>query len=223
LEGRGHFGPFAVVLSQELFLTAQTPVNILGRSGTPSAVPQERILPFLGGGPLLRSSTLRPGFGVVVALGGSPIELVVATDVSLEFLQVTATQPPAMEGPYFIFRVYEKVSLRIKERDANGRSTALVALVPKPIVNRLAPNRGAAGGGTEVTITGNHFTNAAAERARFQAPTVNFDQNAGAQVKVVSDREIRVHAPAGQGQVHVTVTTPYGASENSDADQFTYE
>jgi hypothetical protein len=52
---------------------------------------------------------------------------------------------------------------------------------------------------------------------------VNFGQHAGANVNVVSDREIKVHAPAGQGQVHVTVTTPYGASENSDADQFTYE
>jgi hypothetical protein len=48
---------------------------------------------------------------VVVALGGAPIELVVATDVSLNALQVTI-------DPRFVFRVYEKIALRIKEVDA---------------------------------------------------------------------------------------------------------
>ena len=86
LEATGHFGPFAVVLDQQLFLVAQTP--------SPSLVlPQDRITPFLGGGPLLRSSTLNAGIawnGVVVALGGAPVELVVATDVCVQFLQLTA-------------------------------------------------------------------------------------------------------------------------------------
>ena len=105
LEQNGHFGPFAVVLGQGLFLVAQTPdVGSL-------VMPQDRIIPFLGGGPLLRSSTLDAlnGYsGVVVALGGAPIELVVASDVSLQFLQLTAE-------PAFVFRVYEKIALRIKE------------------------------------------------------------------------------------------------------------
>ena len=56
-----------------------------------------------------------------------------------------------------------------------------MALVPGPIVNRVAPNKGAV---DAVTITGNHFTNAGA---------VNFGQHAGARcVDVVSDREITV-------------------------------
>ena len=105
LEQNGHFGPFAVVLGQGLFLVAQTPdVGSL-------VMPQDRIIPFLGGGPLLRSSTLDAfgGYsGVVVALGGAPVELVVATDMSLQFLQVTSE-------PVFIFRVYEKIALRIRE------------------------------------------------------------------------------------------------------------
>src|SRR6202020_1003033 len=97
LERNGHFGPFAVVLGQGLFLVAQTPdvVSLV--------MPQDRIIPFLGGGPLLRSSTLDAldGFsGVVVALGGAAVELVVATDMSLQFIQVT-------NDPVFIFRVYE--------------------------------------------------------------------------------------------------------------------
>ena len=46
-----------------------------------------------------------------MALGGEPIELVVATDMSLQFLQVTET-------PNYLFRVYEKLALRIKSTDA---------------------------------------------------------------------------------------------------------
>jgi uncharacterized linocin/CFP29 family protein len=108
LEGNGHFGPFAVVLGQRLFLVAQTP------DPTSLVLPQDRIIPFLGGGPLLRSSTLddfNQFSGVVVALGGAPVELVVATDVCLQFLQVTA-------DPVFFFRVSEKIALRIREPDA---------------------------------------------------------------------------------------------------------
>ena len=84
MEGKGHFGPFAVVLDQALFCDAQTP-DLNGY-----VLPQDRIIPFLGGGPC----SVRPRFlarhGVVVALGGAPVELVVATDISLQFLQVTA-------------------------------------------------------------------------------------------------------------------------------------
>jgi uncharacterized linocin/CFP29 family protein len=108
LEAKGHFGPFAAVLGQQLFLVAQTP------DPGSLVLPQDRILPFLGGGPLLRSSTLdeEGGFtGVVLALGGAPIELVVATDMCLQFLQIT-TQPA------FLFRVSEKIALRIKEPEA---------------------------------------------------------------------------------------------------------
>ena len=108
LEGNGHFGPFAAVLGPQLFLVAQTP------DPGSLVLPQDRILPFLGGGPLLRSSTLDEyeGLtGVVIALGGAPIELVVATDMCLQFIQVTAQ-------PAFLFRVSEKIALRIKEPGA---------------------------------------------------------------------------------------------------------
>lgn len=105
LEQNGQFGPFAVVLGQQLFLVAQTP------DSQSLVLPQDRIIPFLGGGPLLRSSTLDDFTGVVVALGGAPLELVVATDLSLQFLQVSA-------DPVFLFRVCEKIALRIREADA---------------------------------------------------------------------------------------------------------
>src|ERR1700687_4066015 len=123
LEGNGHFGPFAVALGQKLFLAAQTPNH-----GS-LVLPQDRIIPFLGGGPLLRSSTLPDNKGVVVALGGAPVELVIATDVSLNFLQVAP-------DPMFVFRVYEKMALRMKGSDA------IVALVP-PAPEPAPPPAGA--------------------------------------------------------------------------------
>jgi uncharacterized linocin/CFP29 family protein len=105
LEERGHFGPFAVVLGQSLFAAAETPNH------DSLVLPQDRIIPFLGGGSFLRSSAFDPGTGVVVALGGAPVDLVVATDMSLDFLNVT-------DEPMFLFRVFEKIVLRIKQPEA---------------------------------------------------------------------------------------------------------
>ncbi len=111
LEGKGHFGPFALVLGHDFFTAVQTP------NKDSLVLAQDRIVAFLGGGSLLRSSTLPPESGVLVALGAAPVELVVATDVSVNFLQVTL-------DPMYVFRVYEKMVLRIKEPDA------IVALLP---------------------------------------------------------------------------------------------
>jgi uncharacterized linocin/CFP29 family protein len=113
LEDTGHFGPFTVVLGQSLFSVAQKP------EGASLALPQDRIIPFLGGGSLLRSSTLASDAGLVVALGGAPVELVVAKDISVDFLQIT-------DEPAFLFRVFEKIALRIKDE------LAIVPLKQKP-------------------------------------------------------------------------------------------
>jgi hypothetical protein len=48
---------------------------------------------------------------VIVALGSAAVELVVSTDVSCQFLQLT-------NEPRYLFRVCEKMGLRIKEADA---------------------------------------------------------------------------------------------------------
>ncbi|HXW20592.1 MAG TPA: family 1 encapsulin nanocompartment shell protein [Roseiarcus sp.] len=105
LEHDGHFGPFTVVLGQQVFLLAQTP------TGGALISPQDSIIPLLGGGSLLRSSTLEDRGGFVVALGGAPVELVVARDLSVDFLQTTP-------DPALLFRVSEKIALRIKEEGA---------------------------------------------------------------------------------------------------------
>ena len=102
LERAHYFGPFACVLSDDYFKMVQTP-----QPGS-IVLPQERILPFLGGGALLRTSTLPDDVGLVIALGGELIDLVVGTDISVKFLQATLE-------PRFVFRVYEKIVLRVKE------------------------------------------------------------------------------------------------------------
>jgi uncharacterized linocin/CFP29 family protein len=104
LEANGYFGPFAVVLGQQYFVDVQTPV--IGM-----ILPQDRIIPFLGGGSLHRSSTIPGNSGLVIALGGAPVELVIATDMSLQFLQVT-------NEPNYLFRVFQKMRLHIKEPGA---------------------------------------------------------------------------------------------------------
>ena len=104
LEKQRHFGPFACVLGHDYFLAVQTPADSM-------VLPQDRILPFLGGGALIRTSVLEPREGLVIALGGAPIDLVVATDISVTFLQVTTE-------PFFVFRVHEKFVLRINQPEA---------------------------------------------------------------------------------------------------------
>jgi len=44
-------------------------------------------------------------------LGGEPVDLVVATDICVSFLQATT-------DPYYVFRVSEKIVLRIKQPNA---------------------------------------------------------------------------------------------------------
>jgi uncharacterized linocin/CFP29 family protein len=107
LEAKHHLGPFACVLGHDYFTDAQTPTSSM-------VLPQDRILPFLGGGAMLRTSVLEPQQGLVIALGGAPIDLVVATDISVGFLQITTY-------PWFVFRVYEKIVLRIKQPEAIAR------------------------------------------------------------------------------------------------------
>ena len=106
LDACGQYGPFVAVLGNEFFTGVLTP--------TPGMVglPKDIIIPLLGsGGSLLRSPILLPDSGTVVSLGGAPIELVIATDASLDVL-------PVRDEPRFVFRVFEKMGLRINEPQA---------------------------------------------------------------------------------------------------------
>jgi uncharacterized linocin/CFP29 family protein len=74
--------------------------------------------PFLDGGPLRRSSVVSDRQGVVVALAGSPIDLVVASDVQVSYVQLTLE-------PRYVLRVSERFVLRTKQPDARCRLTAV--------------------------------------------------------------------------------------------------
>ncbi len=104
LEAAGHYGPFASVLGDHLFLAANSP------SPHSMVLPSDRIIPFLDG-PLLRSSTIPDGQGVVVALAGAPIDLVIARDLHVTYVQTTPE-------PRHVLRVSERFGLRIKQPGA---------------------------------------------------------------------------------------------------------
>ncbi|MGR3275430.1 encapsulin [Acaryochloris marina NIES-2412] len=104
LEQNGHLGPFACILGQVAFVEANTPIP-----GS-LVLPKDRIEPMLGT-QLLRSSTLDSKQVVVVSLAGDPIDLVVATSPTVQFLNVS-------NEARYLFRVYEKFVLRIKEEGA---------------------------------------------------------------------------------------------------------
>jgi uncharacterized linocin/CFP29 family protein len=103
LEANGHNRPFACVLGQDAYTALHTPTNAM-------ILPRDRVVPFLEG-PLLRSSTLEPATGMVVALGGSPIELVVSSELHLRFLQITTE-------PAFVLRLSERIALRVTDWSA---------------------------------------------------------------------------------------------------------
>jgi uncharacterized linocin/CFP29 family protein len=103
VEERGYFGPFACVLGTKLFEDICSPTTGL-------VLPRDRVLPFLQG-PLVRSSAVDDTSGVVIALGGAPVELVVASDIHVRFLQMSPE-------PRAVFRVSERIALRVKDRQA---------------------------------------------------------------------------------------------------------
>jgi uncharacterized linocin/CFP29 family protein len=111
LEANGQLGPFACILGHQLFHDVCDPTSNL-------VLPRDRILPFLEG-PLRRSSAIATNWGAVIALSGNPVEIVVATDINVRFLQTTLE-------PRFVFRVSERVALRIEE-------TKAIAVLRKPL------------------------------------------------------------------------------------------
>jgi uncharacterized linocin/CFP29 family protein len=104
LEDSSNPEPFACILGNYLFEEVHRP--------TPSMVlPADRIRPLLKGGPLLRSGKIDTDdgiTGVLVSLAANAIDLVVGTPPTVQFLQ-------RKENARFLFRVYEKFVLRIRD------------------------------------------------------------------------------------------------------------
>ena len=103
LEGEFQTGPFVCILGHELFDAAHTPTQGL-------VLPAERITALLKG-PLLRSSRMGAPHGIVLSQTSSDIDLVVATPPKAQFLQID-------NQARYVFRVYEKFILRVKDPEA---------------------------------------------------------------------------------------------------------
>lgn len=94
-------------------------------------------------------------------------------------------------------------------------TTTSVPVGPLPVVSSLSPTLGSSDGGAQVTVTGTGLTG---------ATQVTFGTTAVTTPTVNDDTSVSVTAPAGAaGTVHVTVTTPGGVSNTTDADVFTFD
>jgi hypothetical protein len=120
---------------------------------------------------------------------------------------ITATAPPGAAG-----------TVDITVTTAGGTSATSAAdqyayQATPPAVTAVTPNRGPTAGGTQVTLTGSNFSG---------ATQVLFGGTPAAPFTVYADTQVIVTAPTlPAGTYDVTVTTPYGTSATSPADQFT--
>jgi hypothetical protein len=90
---------------------------------------------------------------------------------------------------------------------------AVSAAPVAPRVSAVSPASGVPSGGAHVAVSGSGFG---------EATAVLFGSSPAASFTVVSDAEIDAVAPAGSGQVDVTVVNAVGTSPTSPADRFTY-
>ncbi|MEA2226182.1 MAG: hypothetical protein QOE67_1464, partial [Solirubrobacteraceae bacterium] len=94
-----------------------------------------------------------------------------------------------------------------------GADQVLTTLPNPPAVTSIAPNAGLEGGGATVTVEGTDLA---------KATGVHFGTAAASSFTVDSDTSLTAVAPAGAGEVDVTVTNPGGTSGGSGADRFLY-
>jgi len=100
---------------------------------------------------------------------------------------------------------------------AGGTSHATAAdrftyTAARPAITGVAPDNGATGGGTTVTITGTGLAGATVVRFGGVAGTITAD----------SSTQVTVTSPPGSGTVNLTVTTPGGTSQTTDASHYAY-
>jgi len=120
--------------------------------------------------------------------------------------QITAVSPSASAG---------NVNIRVTTPfgiSATSSANQFTFIAP-PTVSGISPNLGLTSGGTSVILTGTNFST---------ATSVNFGLSSASFI-IDSNTQITATSPANSaGTVDITVTTPYGTSTTSSADEFTY-
>ena len=104
LEGRGHYGPFALALHDEVYADTFAPLP------DTLIAPADRIRPLVPAG-YVGLGTLPKSTGVLFSIGGNTIDLVLASEPITSFTQVD-------EEGLFHFRVSERFCLRVKDPTA---------------------------------------------------------------------------------------------------------
>jgi len=104
LQNKGHYGPYALTLSSEVYVDTYAPLPDM------LIMPSDRIQPLVSLG-FFGSGTVPPLSGVLVSVGGNTMDLVASVDPITEFLQV---DPDGM----YRFKVYERFVLRVKDNTA---------------------------------------------------------------------------------------------------------
>ena len=104
LQAKGHFGPYALTLSSEVYVDTFAPLPDM------LVMPADRIQPLVSLG-FYGSGTVPPLSGVLVSVGGNTMDWIASVDPITEFLQV---DPDGM----FRFKVYERFVLRVKDTTA---------------------------------------------------------------------------------------------------------
>lgn len=101
--------------------------------------------------------------------------------------------------------------------DGSGSTTTFAtangSLGASPTVTSISPTSGLAAGGTSVTITGNYLSSATS--VKFGSSSATITANTATSITATSPAH-------SAGTVDIAVTTTYGASATSSADQFTY-
>ena len=105
LETAGYIGSYVLVLGQTLFTDANTP------SAGSLVLPKDRLEKLLAGGPVHRSSVLPKDQGLLMSLGGEPMDRAVAVAPKFEFLRIENNETR-------VCRVFERFALRLKEKDS---------------------------------------------------------------------------------------------------------
>jgi len=140
--------------------------------------------------------------------------------------QITATSPPSMvttaaitaDSPAQTTATSTGAgTVDITVTTAGGTSHPTAAdrftyTAAQPAITGVSPNGGATSGGTTVTITGTGLAG---------ATSVRFG-NGAAIIITDSSTQVMVTSPPGSGTVNLTVTTPAGTSQTSDASHYAY-
>lgn len=104
LQAKGQYGPYALALQDAVYADTLAPLP-----GT-LVSPADRIKPLVTQG-YVGSGALPPSIGILLSVGGNTIDLALATDAAVDFMNVDS-------AGLSHFRVWERFALRIKDNTA---------------------------------------------------------------------------------------------------------